>query len=151
MMDDIDRIMEVMGSAFEPKWGEAWNRNQVSSSLSLPTTSYTLIDSYGQFTDNIATPAGFTLVRSAPGEDELLLIAVRPEYRGKGFGRRLLEKFIVDARTRGAEKAFLEMRENNEALQLYREAGFTQIGRRKNYYKTSDNERLDAITFCLIL
>ena len=52
-----------------------------------------------------------------------------------------------DARTRGAERLFLEMRENNPAASLYRAAGYKPVGRRRAYYKLSDGSRLDAITF----
>ena len=42
---------------------------------------------------------------------------------------------------------FLEMRDNNHAITLYRAAGFEPIGRRKAYYRLPSGEFLDAITF----
>ena len=147
MMDDLDRIMEVMAAAFDPQWGEVWTRSQLGSSLSLPSTHYRLVNA----PDEKKGSAGFTLVRAAPGEEELLLIAVKPEFRGCGIGRRLLEAFAADARARGAERLFLEMRENNPADRLYRSVGFRQIGRRERYYTMPDGRRLDAITFALDL
>jgi len=45
--DAIDRIMEVMGNAFAPEYGEAWTRRQVSDSLLLGRTSYCLIGADG--------------------------------------------------------------------------------------------------------
>ena len=86
-------------------------------------------------------------LRAAPGEEELLLIAVAPEHRGKGLGTRLLHQVLEDARNRGAERVFLEMRFNNPAIELYQKAGFTPIGRRKHYYNLPDGSRIDAITF----
>ena len=145
MTDDLDRIMQVMEAAFDPVWGEAWTRSQVSDSLAFPHTHYRLICHAGE------PAAGFTLVRAAPGEEELLLIAVRPEYRSRGIGRRLLDGVLADARERGAERVFLEMRHNNPAARLYRGAGFEPIGRRRNYYRLPDGSRIDAITFaCLV-
>ncbi|MEO0057507.1 MAG: hypothetical protein RIT17_960, partial [Pseudomonadota bacterium] len=32
----IDRIMAVMEAAFDPAYGEAWNRRQVADALSMP-------------------------------------------------------------------------------------------------------------------
>jgi ribosomal-protein-alanine N-acetyltransferase len=142
MSDHLDQIMAVMEAAFDPAWGEAWNRTQVSDSLVFPHTHYRLIAD----TDS-PEAAGFTLVRAAPGEEELLLIAVAPEHRGKGLGRRLLHQVLEDARNRGAERVFLEMRFNNPAIELYQKAGFTPIGRRKHYYNLPDGSRIDAITF----
>lgn len=150
-MEDIDRIMEVMEAAFEPQWGEAWTRRQVSGLLLLPTTHYRLVDSTGAAPAELAATAGFTLVRAAPGEEELLLIGVKPLNRASGLGRKLLDLFMEDARSRGAARVFLEMRENNPAVNLYVNAGFRQIGRRPGYYKTTDGIRLDAITFALDL
>ncbi len=151
MKEDIDRIMEVMDAAFEPQWGEAWSRGQVSGLLPLPTTHYRLIDSAGAKPVDLAPTAGFTLVRATPGEEELLLIGVKPQNRRSGLGRKLLDFLVRDARSRGAERVFLEMRENNPAVNLYVNAGFRQIGRRPGYYKTTEGLRLDAITFALDL
>ena len=142
MSEDLDQIMAVMDAAFEPAWGEAWNRRQVSDSLAFPHTHYRLAS-----TDASHPAAGFTLVRAAPGEEELLLIAVAPESRGRGLGRQLLEQVLEDARGRGAERVFLEMRFNNPAVELYRKMGFVPIGRRKDYYRLPDGSRIDAITF----
>jgi ribosomal-protein-alanine N-acetyltransferase len=150
-MDDIDRIMEVMEAAFDPQWGEAWTRVQVSGLLPLPTTHYRLIDSTGAAPAEYAPTAGFTLVRAARDEEELLLIGVKPLNRGSGLGRKLLDQLAEDARLRGAERVFLEMRENNPAINLYINAGYRQIGRRPRYYKTANGARLDAITFSLDL
>ena len=142
MSEDLDQIMAVMDAAFEPAWGEAWNRRQVSDSLAFPHTHYRLA-SYAAS----QPAAGFTLVRAAPGEEELLLIAVAPEYRGRGLGRQLLEQVLEDARGRGADRVFLEMRFNNPAVEVYRKMGFVPIGRRKDYYRLPDGSRIDAITF----
>lgn len=151
MKDDIDRIMEVMDASFDPVWGEAWNRKQVESSLFVPTTFYHLLDADG----NSALPghkaAAFAMVRAAPGEEELLLIAVHPDCRGRGLGGLMIELFASDAAGRGAERIFLEMRANNPAQSLYEAHGFTQIGFRKDYYTLSNGEKLDAITFARTL
>jgi ribosomal-protein-alanine N-acetyltransferase len=39
------------------------------------------------------------------------------------------------------------MRDGNPAESLYRHHGFAPIGRRPKYYRTTDGERIDAITF----
>ena len=147
MIDDLDRIMAVMKAAFDPQWGEAWNRRQVSDSLSFSSTHYLLIDHLGGEPQGDQPAAGFTLVRAAPGEEELLLVGVVPEARGKGLGQALLRRAVADAESRGAERLFLEMRANNPARDLYERFGFQAIGRRRDYYRTADGTKLDAITF----
>ena len=94
---------------------------------------------------------GFAIVRAAPGEEEILLIAVEPAARRCGVGRALIAMLAANARLRGAERLFLEMRENNPARSLYESNGFAPIGRRKNYYRLGDGARMDAITFGLDL
>lgn len=147
MTDDLDRIMAVMEAAFDKRWGEAWTRGQVADSLAFPVTHYTLIAAHGGRAAEGEQAVGFTLVRAAPGEEELLLIAVTPDHRGRGLGAKLLRAFADDARARGAEKIFLEMRSNNPAEALYLAQGFEAIGRRRHYYRQSDGNRIDAITY----
>lgn len=147
MIDHVDAIMAIMNSAFDPRWGEAWTRRQITDSLTLPNTHYLLVDADGEAWRSQTDAAGFLLSRSAPGEEELLLIAVSPPFRGGGLGRQLLETFKSDAKQRGAERVFLEMRCNNPAEKLYRLVGFEPIGKRANYYRLSDGSKLDAITF----
>ncbi len=145
--DDLDRIMAVMDAAFEPAWGEAWTRRQVSDSLAFPHTHYRLAGLTGASPTEGESAAGFTLVRAAPGEEELLLVAVVPGARGSGLGTHLVRQAIADARARRAERLFLEARHNNPAIGLYRRLGFEPIGTRKDYYRTPDGTKLDAITF----
>lgn len=147
MMDDLDRMMDVMQAAFDPQWGEAWNRAQLGSSLAMPHTDYSLIAENGERPPDGEPAAGFTLVKIAPGEEELLLIAVKPHFRGRGLGRTLLDKLGRAAKTRGAQRIFLEMRANNPAERLYRSCGFKPVGERKNYYTKPNGEKIDAITF----
>ena len=145
--DALDRIMEVMGAAFDPTFGEAWTRRQVEDSLLLGRSHYGLITPGGAMTDGSAPVAGFFLVRSGYGEEELLLLAVKPQYRRRGLAALLLQRFFADAAARGAERVLLEMRHDNPAEALYRSQGFVPIGRRANYYRTPGGERLDAVTF----
>jgi len=146
-IDDVDRIMAVMEAAFDPSFGEAWNRRQVSDALVLPNTHYLLAGSDGNAPANDAPAVGFTLSRGALDEEELLLIAVHSSYRGRGIGARLLERFIEAAQARGSKRLFLEMREGNSADSLYRKAGFQPVGRRCNYYFNAAKGPLDAITY----
>lgn len=146
-MSRLDQLMAVMDAAFDPHWREAWTRSQVESSLALPHTYALLANSDGKPLVEGETAAGFILARRAPGEEELLLIAVRPESRGRGVGKALIEWFFRAASANGAERVFLEMRQNNPAARLYVDCGFEPIGRRKAYYRAASGEPIDAITF----
>ncbi|AZI34549.1 putative ribosomal-protein-alanine acetyltransferase [Caenibius tardaugens NBRC 16725] len=145
--DDIDRIVDVMGTAFDPAFGEAWNRRQVTDALTIGNCRYGIVDSTGHAPEQGIAAAGFFMIRGVLDEAELLLLAVKPEIRGRGLGRKLLEMFEADATNHGQTRLFLEMRAGNPAEFLYRKFGFTQIGRRPKYYTGADGTRLDALTF----
>jgi ribosomal-protein-alanine N-acetyltransferase len=148
---DIDRAMEVMEQAFDPEWGEAWNKRQLSSSLALQNTQLFLINTDGELAATDDKASGFLLSRIVADEIELLLIGVRPSDRGRGLATHLLDHFFEYAREHGAKFAFLEMRANNPAESLYKRMGFDPVGLRPAYYSTQTNGRVDAITFKKLL
>ncbi|WP_073973682.1 GNAT family N-acetyltransferase [Erythrobacter donghaensis] len=147
----LDRIMAVMEAAFDPAYGEAWNRRQVADALAMPSTHALVADAAGKLIPEgpgpAASPAGFVLSRHVLDEEELLLIAVTPGARQRGVGAALVEHLFTAARTRGTARVFLEMRRGNPAIHLYRKFGFEPIGERRNYYRMANGERIDAITF----
>jgi len=148
----VDQMLAVIEASFDPRWGEAWNARQLRDCLAMPWSHVYLIDEDARRCDPVrGYAAGFLLARAAPGEEEILLIAVRPEFRRRRLARRLIEWHEADARARGATKLFLEMRCNNPAQHLYRACGFRPIGRRKDYYTAADGSRIDAVTFALDL
>jgi ribosomal-protein-alanine N-acetyltransferase len=151
----VDRIMAVMDAAFDPAFGEAWNRRQVADALTLSNTRALVIDQAGALIpdgpDQPGIPAGFVLTRHVLDEEELLLIAVAPEARRRGIGAALMQRMIADARRRGITRIFLEMRRGNPAIHLYDRFGFEPIGERRNYYRMENGERIDAITFGLTI
>ncbi|GAB4471712.1 MAG: hypothetical protein OHK0018_01430 [Erythrobacter tepidarius] len=147
----LDRIMAVMEAAFDPAYGEAWNRRQVADALSMPSTHALVVDGEGEvLPEDLASPrapAGFLLSRHVLDEEELLLIAVMPSCRDRGIGTILINRLFEAARARGISRIYLEMRRGNPALHLYRKLGFEPIGERPNYYRMANGERIDAITF----
>lgn len=146
----VSHIMTVMEQAFDPAFGEAWNRRQVADALAMPSTHALVLDTQGRRIEegpDSGRAAGFALSRHAADEEELLLIAVLPECRGQGFGQEMIERLFEDARGRGVTRFFLEMRQGNPAETLYRKSGFEPIGHRPNYYRLADGGRVDAITF----
>ena len=70
--------------------------------------------------------------------DELhvLNLAVHPDYRARGYGKRLLSEIVEYAVKKGARFATLEVRQSNYvAKSLYNSMGFEIVGVRKNYYR----------------
>ncbi len=138
---DIANIAMMMRVSFSDAYGEAWQADDLPAVLSMPGTSARL--ALGE----ADKPLGFYLWRQTLDEAELLLIAVRPEVRGTGLGRRLMQDMLGQARLQGVAQLFLEVRDgNNPALALYRSQGFEPIGRRARYYRGRDGRAHDALT-----
>lgn len=142
----LDAAMAIMDAAFEPRWGEAWTRAQLRDSLVMPSTFLLLADRDAVPTED-GPAVGFVLSRQALDEEELLLLAVQPDERGRGLGTALVQLYFDAAARRGVHRVFLEMRANNPAHSLYRRCGFEPIGVRPRYYRPADGEPIDAITF----
>jgi [ribosomal protein S18]-alanine N-acetyltransferase len=139
--EDIDAVMRVMDTAFGDRFGEAWTRSQLGGILPMAGVSLILAREPGS-----GDAIGFSLFRTVADESELLLIAVAPTEHRRGVGRMLLEDFLVRARNHGVSRVHLEVREGNSAIGLYRDAGFSPVGRRRNYYHATDGRRFDAVT-----
>jgi hypothetical protein len=84
MIDDLDRIMAVMETAFDPAYGEAWTRRQVDDALAFGNCHYRLIGADGLPPAAGASAAGFALSRFTFDEEELLLFAIVPRNSGAG-------------------------------------------------------------------
>lgn len=128
-----------MTRAFPPEYGEGWTESQLRSTLKSPGIDLFLAKDGDSF-------AGFALTRTVIDETELLLIAVEPLSRGKSLGTNLLRYLESFLQNKSVDLIFLEMRSGNSAEFLYRNFGFSPIGRRIAYYRGADGTTHDAIT-----
>lgn len=88
-------------------------------------------------------PAGYAGMHAPAGDCYLDNIAVFPQFRRQGLGAKLLEALEARAVERGGSFLTLEVRPSNrEALALYRSRGYSEAGRRKNFY---EDPREDAL------
>jgi len=88
----------------------------------------------------------FLIGRAVAGQAELLTLAVAPQARRRGLGKRLVQRFLYQARLRGAEEAFLEVAAPNlSARALYVHAGFAEAGLRRGYYRSPGDSPVDAV------
>jgi ribosomal-protein-alanine N-acetyltransferase len=141
---DLDAVMRVMNDSFDRRYGEAWTAPQCAGLMPMPGVWLSLArDARGVI--------GFALSRQIANEAELLLLAVRRGAQRRGVGKLLLERFTSDAKTRGADRLHLEVREGNHAVKLYENVGFALVGRRRNYYSGPDGRCYDALTLAKIV
>ena len=132
------RILAIEKVSFASPWTSEAFREEVQRSFS---SLWVLLDNEDL--------VGYICFWSMAGELHLMNIAVHPQKRGEGLGRMLLEKMITTGICEGAECALLEVRPSNvPARELYKQAGFREIGRRTKYYRDTGE---DAILMALQL
>lgn len=85
----------------------------------------------------------YVIGRLIAPEGEIYRVAVKEEYRKRGIAYRLIDYAMKTSRGAGLETTFLEVRSmNTPAINLYRAYGFTEIGRRKNYYQNPTDDAI---------
>jgi [ribosomal protein S18]-alanine N-acetyltransferase len=86
---------------------------------------------------------GYVIAWYVMDEGELANLAVAPDYRRRGIGTALLDAMLADALSRGVDKLYLEVRESNLAARhLYASRKFEEVGRRKQYYRSPQEDAL---------
>ena len=85
---------------------------------------------------------GFICFRNIGRESELLNIAVHPDYRNLGVGKKMMQYYIDFSRQRGIRTFYLEVHASNlSAIHLYQLFSYQSSGMRKKFYQG----KLDAL------
>lgn len=86
---------------------------------------------------------GIIVVRTVACEAEILNLAILPASRRRGLASGLVWAALSGARSAGARRAFLEVRESNVgARTFYSRMGFAEVGRRRAYYSAPMEDAL---------
>jgi ribosomal-protein-alanine N-acetyltransferase len=132
---DLEQVLALEQSVYPHPWSMA----NFIDSLNSQYEAWVLRDRDGYL-------LGYFLLMAIVDEAHLLNVAVSAEKQGQGLGRFLLNQSVACARGLGMESMLLEVRPSNtRALQIYERYGFKQIGRRKGYYPSANQQREDAI------
>ena len=95
---------------------------------------------------------GYFVVMPGFEEAHLLNITVAPAQQRAGLGAALLQRVLAQARQRGDQALWLEVRPSNTAARaLYRRFSFVQVGCRRNYYPADHQKREDALVLQRLL
>lgn len=80
---------------------------------------------------------GYGVMYAAAQEAHILNICITPDLHNNGLGQVLLDHLLDLATAQSASVIFLEVRPSNQpALKIYRRAGFSIVGQRRDYYPT---------------
>ena len=120
-LDDLARLELLCFS-------RPWSRQALKEELTNPAACFLVGEEAGEV-------LGYAGMHCAAGECYVDNVAVFPEARRQGVGRKLMEALLQAAAARGGEFLSLEVRPSNlEALSLYRGLGFREVGRRRRFY-----------------
>lgn len=124
---DLDEITAIEQASFS----DPWSRRSFAGLLDDPAVLFLVARAPAD-----APLLGYVVAWFAADESEIANIAVAPAARGRGTGARLLDAALAEAARRGAATTYLEVRESNAAARrLYASRNFSELGRRRRYYR----------------
>lgn len=126
--EHLDAIMAIENACFGR---DAWLEETMRFELLADHTRYFVL-ALGE------RVIGFAGLSKIAGSDQgdVQTIAVSPEFRGLGLGRKLMDRLVDQAKALHATDIFLEVRADNTVAQnLYESLGFEHIDTRKRYYQ----------------
>lgn len=78
----------------------------------------------------------------------ILSFAIRPDCRGRGFGKKILDYSLEKMRILGYSSIKLEVQVDNEnAISLYEELGFKKVSKIRKYYQDNSDAFLMIMDF----
>lgn len=116
--------------------GAPWSQKSFENELHAPQSRFRV----GLVAGAVVAYAGIWCVVD---EAHITTIAVRPDMRGQGVGRRMMLDLMQQARSAGMSCMTLEVRAGNRAaIALYESLGFASTAVRKGYYPDNKEDAL---------
>ena len=117
-------------------FSDPWSERSIASELD-NKLAFWLVAVEGE------TVAGYIGSQTVMDETDMMNVAVHPDFRRKGIAESLINTLVDQLKSMGSHCLTLEVRASNvPAIALHEKLGFSEIGRRKNYYR---NPREDAL------
>ena len=132
-LDDIPAVVALDKLSFTLPWPERSFRFELTDN---PASYCWVVELDGKI-------VGMVVAWLLVDEAHVATIATHPEHRRQGIAQELLTYTLRYMSKEGAVTSFLEVRENNHAAQeMYRKFGYEVSGRRKRYYKDTDEDAI---------
>ena len=121
--------LEAVAGLEELCFSIPWSRSGIEEAFSNELYRFVAVEEKGSV-------VGYANFRMVADEGEIERVAVHPDFRRRGYGRKLMEAMVDYSRKKGVRDMTLDVRVNNEkAINLYESCGFSEEGRRKDYYR----------------
>lgn len=128
----VDAVADLEAICF----ADPWSANSVASELTNPLSCWLVAL-------EADTVVGYIGSQTVMGETDMMNVAVHPDHRRKGIAERLIHALVQKLKECESHCLTLEVRASNApAIALYEKLGFTEAGRRRNYYR---NPKEDAL------
>lgn len=128
---DIATIADIERRSFSDPWSERSFRDVLAHSR-----MFFVCARSGKNSSAVERVLGYVVAWFAGGQGEIANLAVDPDVRGQGIGSALLDSALEEAKRYRVDEVFLEVRSSNlRARQLYESRGFSEVGRRRRYYR----------------
>ena len=131
---DVDEVIEIEKDAYgDHHWSKSSFLSEISNDLA---HYYCLFSKDGLL-------LGYAGSWHILEEAHITTIAIKPEFRNRGYGQALLKRIIDDCYKEGIKYITLEVRvSNTKAIKLYTKFGFSSFGTRKAYYQDNNEDAL---------
>jgi ribosomal-protein-alanine N-acetyltransferase len=128
-IQDLDEVFSIEASSSQTPW----SRNGFVEEIQNPFAHCFVMKGGNGSGQRVI---GFICFRNVIEESELLDIAVHPDYRRRGIGKKLMQFYIDFSRQRGIHTFYLEVNASNQsAIQLYQAFTYEFSGVRKKFYQ----------------
>ena len=117
-------------------FSDPWSENSVASELKNKLALWLVAEEEGRV-------SGYIGSQTCGDESDVMNVAVHPDFRRRGIAEALVNSLVEELKAIDSHSLTLEVRASNvPAISLYEKLGFSEVGRRKNYYR---NPREDAL------
>ena len=121
---DLDRVLEIEVASYTMPWSAETFRGLLRR-----------MDAESLVAEQDGDIVAYAIYWWVGDQAELGNVAVIDRLRGQGTGELLVREVLARAARRDVREVFLEVRPSNpSARRLYERVGFTEVGRRRNYY-----------------
>jgi ribosomal-protein-alanine N-acetyltransferase len=134
-LDDLQAVLEIDELSFPLPWSAKTYRFELKEN---PAAELSVAEIRENGRQRVIGYIGSWFIVD---EIHISTLAVHPDYRRAGIGRKLLETVLYQAIRKDASIVTLEVRVSNHIAQnLYRRYGFKVVGSRKGYYRDNNED-----------